>query len=104
MTVVMNDPIVAARHKVAYDNPETKLKLRNIGLGTCWINNGEDNRKIQRTDPLPNGWSYGAINYSNGDDTARSRSQAIGRHNRWHVRRGKTSPDCPLCNASNEEP
>ena len=24
-------------------------------------------------------------------------------HNRWHVRRGKKSPDCPLCNAQDEE-
>ncbi len=100
MTAVMNDPIVAARHKAAYEKPETKKKLSAIASGTQWINDGVDNRKIQRNEPLPSGWSYGILT----DRTKRSRSQAIGRHNRWHVRRGIKSPDCPLCNTQDEEP
>lgn len=48
---------------------ETKQKMcksKNIGetnsqFGTCWITNGTENKKIKKTDKLPNGWSLGRI-------------------------------------------
>ncbi len=90
---------------VARATPETQAKYVATYLefggalaGRRWINDGEGNRCIMNTDPLPSGWSYGTLNYGGGDPTARSHSQSIGRHNRWHVRRGIKSPDCALCN------
>ena len=49
---------------------ETKLKIgeansikqkgpANSQHGTCWITNGFENKKIKKTDDLPQGWSYG---------------------------------------------
>jgi hypothetical protein len=48
---------------------ETKEKMRlkaqqrigekNSSFGTCWITNGSENKKIKKTDDLPEGWSYG---------------------------------------------
>lgn len=49
---------------------ETKQKIRktktgqctgdtNSQYGTCWITNGSENKKIKKTDDLPEGWSYG---------------------------------------------
>jgi hypothetical protein len=33
----------------------------NSQFGTCWINNGTENKKIKKTDELPKGWSLGRI-------------------------------------------
>lgn len=46
---------------------ETKAKLRrpknqgkaNSQFGTMWITNGEEARKIKKTDPIPDGWKKG---------------------------------------------
>ena len=48
---------------------ETKQKMResaanktaeqNSQYGTCWITNGTENKKIKRTDELPQGWKFG---------------------------------------------
>jgi hypothetical protein len=32
---------------------------KNSQYGTCWITNGTENKKIKKTDDLPEGWSYG---------------------------------------------
>ena len=34
---------------------------RNSQFGTCWITNLIENKKIMKTDPLPEGWRYGKI-------------------------------------------
>lgn len=33
--------------------------INNSQFNTCWITNGSDNRKISKTDPLPEGWYRG---------------------------------------------
>jgi len=49
---------------------ETKLKMslsskgvgnanKNSQFGTCWITNGEQNKKIKKTEPIPIGWKLG---------------------------------------------
>jgi hypothetical protein len=49
---------------------ETKQKMResqkdkqsgdkNSQYGTCWITNGSENKKIKKTEALPDGWTYG---------------------------------------------
>jgi hypothetical protein len=63
--------------KVPYDNfagkfhtEETKQKMResqkdkqsgdkNSQYGTCWITNGSENKKIKKTENLPDGWFFG---------------------------------------------
>jgi hypothetical protein len=36
-----------------------KNRTTNSQTGTCWITNGESNKKIKKTDLLPDGWQYG---------------------------------------------
>jgi len=49
---------------------ETKAKMsvnskgktsgkKNSQFGTCWITNGVDNKKIKKTDDIPQGWYAG---------------------------------------------
>jgi len=33
--------------------------VRNSQFGTCWITNGEQNKKIKKTEPIPIGWKLG---------------------------------------------
>jgi group I intron endonuclease len=51
-------------------NEETKIKIgksnkiKQIGslnsqFGTCWVTNGTENKKIKKTDIIPNGWWLG---------------------------------------------
>lgn len=104
MTEIMNDPIVAARHKAAYDNPITKAKILAVcGVDTRYINDGENTRRIHKDAPLPFGWVYGVVGYAKNGGMPREQALALGRHVRWHVRRGINSPECPLCNPKNEE-
>jgi hypothetical protein len=96
MKVVMNDPEVAARHRAAYDNPETKAKLAAIAADTIRITDGEKNRHLRAGLPIPDGWYRGVSNYGKRPE-ARAEAQLLGRHNRWHVKRGIVNLDCRLC-------
>jgi hypothetical protein len=69
------DPNLALKMKQGLDwtgrihTEETKQKMsqkaqqrtgdKNSQYGTCWITNGYINKKIKKTDELPDGWSYG---------------------------------------------
>lgn len=35
------------------------LKEKNSQFGTCWITNGIENKKIKKTNPIPENWKYG---------------------------------------------
>lgn len=43
---------------------EGKKKLSEIAKGHCYINNGEVNKKIQKTDDIPEGWVLGRLKYN----------------------------------------
>ena len=39
------------------------LGIKNSQFGTCWINNGIENKKIMKNEDLPIGWKFGRIMY-----------------------------------------
>jgi group I intron endonuclease len=55
------DPEKRARHKAAYDNPDTRAKLVRKNIGRPWINNGTKNRRLAPNEEIPNGWEFGII-------------------------------------------
>ena len=49
------------RREFAKTQSKNQSGSNNSQYGMKWINNGESSRKIRSIDPLPEGWSYGAI-------------------------------------------
>lgn len=47
------------KRKIGETNSTTQKGENNSQHGTCWITNGTENKKIKKTDDLPEGWSYG---------------------------------------------
>ena len=47
------------KQKIGKLNSEKQKGDGNSQHGTCWITNGSENKKIKKTDDLPEGWSYG---------------------------------------------
>ena len=48
-----------AKQKIGKANSEKQTGNGNSQYGTCWITNGTENKKMKKTDDLPEGWSYG---------------------------------------------
>jgi hypothetical protein len=44
------------------NNPDWNVGEANPNYGTCWITNGEENRKAKKDDVFPNGWKRGRVN------------------------------------------
>lgn len=81
-----------ARHKAAYDNPETKAKLQAINEGKEHYTDGKTNILLKPGEPIPDGFKLGML--YQGD---RASAQSMGRHRRWHVNRGILVEDCQFC-------
>jgi len=47
------------KQKISKSKKETGVGEDNSQFGTCWITNGIENKKIKKTDKLPNDWSLG---------------------------------------------
>ena len=47
------------KRKIGEANSLKQKGENNSQFGTCWINNGTENKKIKKTDELPNGWEFG---------------------------------------------
>jgi hypothetical protein len=47
------------KRKIGEANSIKQKGESNSQFGTCWINNGTENKKIKKTDELPKGWSLG---------------------------------------------
>lgn len=48
-----------SKKKIGESNSLKQKGETNSQFGTCWITNGTENKKIKKTDTLPNGWSLG---------------------------------------------
>jgi hypothetical protein len=48
-----------SKQKIGLSNSLKQKGENNSQFGTCWITNGIENKKIKKTDKLPNDWSYG---------------------------------------------
>jgi group I intron endonuclease len=48
-----------SKRKIGLTNSIKQSGEKNSQFGTCWITNGEINKKISKTDKLPNGWNLG---------------------------------------------
>jgi hypothetical protein len=89
--IVQNDPAVKAKKAEAYRRPKVLAKLGQT-REKVWINNGQNNRRINRLEQLPSGWERGRINFKNeraGLSTAGTRWVTDGTINR----RVRTIPD-----------
>ena len=40
-------------------NSINQLGNKNSQFGTCWITNGNENKKIKKDNEIPNGWKIG---------------------------------------------
>jgi group I intron endonuclease len=47
------------KKKISKKNSVMQRGLSNSQFGTCWINNGIENKKIKATEKLPIGWNFG---------------------------------------------
>jgi len=47
--------------KMVFANTNHQVGVNNSSYGTMWITNNIDNRKIKKTDIIPNGWKKGRI-------------------------------------------
>lgn len=47
------------KKKISETNKQKAKGSRNSQYGTCWITDGEVNKKIKTTEPLPEGWKLG---------------------------------------------
>jgi hypothetical protein len=45
--------------KIGEANSQKQKGEGNSQFGTCWITNGTENKKIKKTEKLPNGWKFG---------------------------------------------
>jgi len=48
-----------SKKKIGLSNSIKQKGENNSQFGTCWITNGIENKKIKKTDIIPNGWEYG---------------------------------------------
>jgi len=48
-----------SKKKIGEKNSISQKGEKNSQFGTCWITNGVDNKKIKKTEKLPNGWVFG---------------------------------------------
>lgn len=48
-----------SKQKIGKSNKGKGLGETNSQHGTCWITNGLENKKIKKTDSIPNGWNLG---------------------------------------------
>lgn len=49
------------KNKIGEANKIKQRGILNSQYGTCWINNGFENKKIKKSDIIPDGWIYGRI-------------------------------------------
>jgi group I intron endonuclease len=49
------------KQKIGKINSIKQKGESNSQFGTCWITNGTENKKIKRTESIPNGWRLGRI-------------------------------------------
>lgn len=49
------------KRKIGEKNSKTQSGDRNSQFGSVWITNGSGNKKIRKTDPVPEGWKQGRI-------------------------------------------
>jgi Zn-finger domain-containing protein len=49
------------KRKIGEANSLKQRGSSNSQFGTCWITNGIENKKIKKTDLIPNGWKNGRI-------------------------------------------
>lgn len=47
------------KRKIGLANSIKQKCENNSQYGSCWITNGKENKKIKKTDPIPNGWVKG---------------------------------------------
>lgn len=47
--------------KLMAHKASTHIKNKNSQFGTCWITNDIENKKMKKTDSIPNGWKLGRI-------------------------------------------
>jgi hypothetical protein len=50
-----------SKHKIGSANSTNQKGKNNSQYGTCWITNGKENKKVKKTDILPENWWYGRI-------------------------------------------
>jgi len=48
-----------SKQKIGSTNSIKQKGLLNSQFGTCWITNGIENKKIKKSDSIPNGWKIG---------------------------------------------
>ena len=47
--------------KIGKSNSVSHMGEKNSQYGTCWITNKIENKKIKKSDKIPNGWSFGRV-------------------------------------------
>lgn len=47
------------KRKIGEANSVKQKGEGNSQFGTCWITNGTENKKVKKSNELPNGWSFG---------------------------------------------
>jgi hypothetical protein len=47
------------KKKIGLSNSIKQKGEGNSQFGTCWVNNGNENKKIKKTESIPNGWRLG---------------------------------------------
>ncbi len=70
----------------------SELRKTNISKDSRWVNDGLTNKRIKLISDPPIGWKLGQlvkVDLSNG--------QELGRHIRWHKKRGILNPSCSFC-------
>ena len=50
-----------SKKKIGLANSLKQKGEGNSQFGTCWITNGTENKKVKKTDKLPEGWKFGRI-------------------------------------------
>jgi hypothetical protein len=50
-----------SKRKIGIKNSIYQSGKDNSQYGTMWITNGSENKKIQKTCPIPEGWNKGRI-------------------------------------------
>jgi hypothetical protein len=50
-----------SKKKIGLANSIKQKGDGNSQFGTCWITNGTENKKVKKTDKLPEGWKFGRI-------------------------------------------